>query len=80
MRADPDTPGKWLLVSLFVPMAVDTDDPEQTADDLAAIINANWTPFDIEVGAIPAPQWLTPITLSNLRAAAAGVVTPGEPQ
>jgi hypothetical protein len=53
----------------------DTHDPDEMADHLVAQIRGSGrgTPVDqrIMVSGIPAPQWLTPETLANLRAQSA---------
>lgn len=68
--------GAFLFLALFVPNAdPERDDPDALADDLVRTINgAGAPPYGdaVMVGGIPAPQWLTPETLANLRRAAAG--------
>lgn len=63
-------------MTLFLALTVNdvdpTSDPDDVADELATIINGGRTTARsrVIVCAIPAPQWLTPSTLANLRAAA----------
>ena len=62
---------RTLLVAVYVANADhEAKDPDDLASDLVDSLNGGHTtassPFI--VGGIPAPQWLTPATLANLRA------------
>lgn len=72
-----DDGNAFLFLTLMIPGADDTLDPDMLADELVTMLNeareANGGPYGrIMLGLLPAPQWLTPETLANLRAAAQG--------
>ena len=72
--AGPATvPGATMFLALHMP-GIDptTSDPDEIADDVAALLNDGEFLSDatVTVSAIPAPQWLTPATLAALREAA----------
>ncbi len=76
MHGPDDDKVRWLFLALRIPDSHE-DDPEALAYDLVAILNNEWpSPYDIGVAGIPAPQWLTPATLANLRRAAADTQEP----
>lgn len=64
-----------LFLALEIPGA-DGTDPDDLADEIAFLltksINDLGRPGRVRVHGIPAPQWLTPETLENLRRAANG--------
>lgn len=74
--ASPDDPSADLFLALNFP-GVDptTIDPDDLADDIASALNEGLAHDSgrIMVSGIPSPQWLTPATLANLRAAAKAV-------
>jgi hypothetical protein len=62
----------FLFLALSMPNADDSvDDPDRIADDIVLSLRHDGH-GRVMVGGIPSPQWLTPATLANLRAAAAG--------
>jgi hypothetical protein len=82
-----DQGGGTLLLALWVPGAAGEPDAETMADVFAWCINEHRHSSDfltrlgdVEVSAIPTPQWLTPQTLAQLRAAAAGHVANTQPK
>lgn len=73
-RATPPQPTveRWLFLALLVEGAHPDHDPDDLASDVAWSVNKDGRLGTVTVGGIPAPQWLTPETLANLRAAASG--------
>jgi hypothetical protein len=63
---------RWLFLALLVRGARMEHDPDSLADDIAWSVNQDGRLGQVEVGAIPGPQWLTPETLVNLLVAARG--------
>jgi hypothetical protein len=69
--------GATLFFALWIPGAMTDADPDMCADVFARIINEErirngGLGREVEVSAIPAPQWLTSETLARLRSATTG--------